>query len=172
MDKQTIDILKLIESNNTNNTETVEFKKSFHSQVKKKKKVDAVTFQKIKKMVNTKEFDDFIDNNDFTKNESVVIGRAMMKSKIKDKQKYVDIFTKHKNIVVLQCLLCTKMKVDVSNVVVLVKSNLENPNCELLRLLLVLWRNYKSYIDEEIITFCKNNKHGICVEIYSEYEKL
>lgn len=171
MEKQTLDILNLLENNKEDKAKTNQFTIDFHNQVKKTKKVDSVTFLRIKKMINTKEFDEFVANNSFTKYESVVIGRALMKSKIKDKQKIINMFVQNENVVVLQCLLCTKIKVDVTSVVCLVKTKLKNKNCELLRLLLVLWRNYKEFVDKELLEFCKNDKHGICVEIYDEYVK-
>ncbi|KAM0674742.1 hypothetical protein GVAV_001932 [Gurleya vavrai] len=167
MQNQTLNLLKAIKTPKSDNLS--QFIKEFNEKVKKTKKVDQKTFQYLRKITNTPLFIDFINQINPTKNESVVIGRALMKSKIKEKQILIDTFCKKKNFVVLQCLLCTKIKVDVSKCVLLVKEFLDKPVCEVLRLLLVLWRNYRSYIDNEIIEFCKNYEHGICKEIYDEY---
>ncbi|KAM0687904.1 hypothetical protein COBT_000850 [Conglomerata obtusa] len=169
MDNQTINLLKLI-NNPTNAEIQSEFTTHFNNAVKKHHKLDPKSFSKLRKMINTPAFIYFIETLQPTKTGSVVIGRALMKSKINDKQGIIDLFTRKKNLVVLQCLLVTNMKVDLTGVVMLIKELLSEVNCEVLRLLLLVWRNYRSFFDIELINYCLGSKHGICMEIINEYK--
>lgn len=172
MQSQTKDLLALIEKKKSP-TAPSPFTALFHTEVKHKKNLTPPSFKRLKTVLLT-DYRTFLTFTP-TKNESIVIGRALMKTKILDKQSLVD-FIASKNdtssIIILYSYLCTKAKVDLTSVIALLKRFLNTNVCvlDVLKLLLVVFRNYGEWFDVEMMQFCRGYEHGICKEIVREYD--
>lgn len=170
---QTTAILDRIQKHTTTTPINSPFHSTFHSEIKHKKNLSPKNF-KLLKTILVSDYSSFLTFTP-TKNESIVLGRAFMKIKIKDKQQLVDFLVMKGDIgsvIILYSYLCTKVKVNLYGVIILMKKflSVEKPVLDVLKLLLIVFRNYKEWVDDELISYCRGSDHGVCKEIVREYD--
>jgi hypothetical protein len=143
----------------------------FKKEIKERKKLTRESFDALKKLVKENKLLEFIQAiGVLNMKESIVVGRAIMQTKVPDINSLVYFFIDRKSessVVILTCLMCKKCRFDTSAVIGFIQPFIKEEKCSLacLRFLLVLYRNYKECFDEELMEFCRKNNHPVCVEI-------
>lgn len=159
------------------NKDLLLFLRIFKKNINKNKKLEPKYFKKLSKIVRDGRFCEFLSLfNDFTNNESIVLGRAIMKNKIENVDEIIELLTSKKSkyhILILTSLLCKGRRFQQPVLITkYIKQFLaEESNVNFYRLILVACRKYKHTIDSEIIEFCEEKSHPILDEVIKEYSK-
>lgn len=151
------------------------FIRLFKKNINKNKKLEPRYFKRLSKIVRDGEICQFLTLfSDFTNNEAIVIGRAVLKNKMEDVDDLLKFLTTKRckyHIIILTCLLCKGKRFTqpdlITNYIKLFFD--EKNNLNFYKLILVACRKYKISIDQEIITFCLENEHPVLKEVVKEY---
>lgn len=166
MQNQTESILEIYKSlKDKAISKTDSFIQKFKTEHSKKKKLSHKTFFELKRICN-ENFKEFITKIELSKNEAIIIGRALMQTKLKNKQVIIDSLSEygHSNIIILTHFLTTKCKVDLTSLVSIIENNF-NESVDFLKLILIVFRNYRNYFTDKMKDFVLQSAHPICLEI-------
>lgn len=154
-------------------TATANSFESFRHSIKRNNKLDAASFQELTKLCKTDKIADYLKQS-MTNKEMGVLGRAIMKSKRLNVSSLLPlVMTRNsQNTFLLTCILLKRSRIeDLSEVISYIKDVIseDSPKLCCFNILLVLFRNYPLYFDEELKKFCEENDHPICREISKSF---
>lgn len=152
------------------------FVRVFHKNINKNKKLEPRYFKKLCKIVRDDMICEFLALlTTFTNNESIVIGRAILKNKMENIDELIHFLVSKKSkyhVVLLTCVLLKGRRLtDLDLIKHYVKSFFDDEvGLNFYKLILVLCRKYWVVIDEEILNFCRCREHPVLKETLKEYE--
>lgn len=161
-----------------NNQELEIFKKLFKKNINKNKKLEPKYFKRLSKIIKEGQVVNFLKLfTEFTNNEAIVIGRALLKNKIENVNEIINFLVLEKNkyfVIILTFLLCKgKIIENLGKITEFIKNFFDQElNLNFYKLILVVCRKYKSAIDREILDFCSQKKHPVLEEVIKEYNKI